>query len=97
MCGICGVIGLGEDDGAKLVDRMARAIHHRGPDASGQFVEGGVALGHKRLSIIDLGGGRHVEAQNADVADAIKRFAPVIIPSCPSYVLRTYGVVGAGG
>ncbi|MCH8083093.1 MAG: asparagine synthase (glutamine-hydrolyzing) [Myxococcales bacterium] len=58
MCGICGVIGLAGEEGTQLVDRMTASIHHRGPDETGQFAEGGVALGHKRLSIIDLGGGQ---------------------------------------
>ena len=58
MCGICGVIGLDRDEGTGLVKEMTTAIHHRGPDATGHFVEAGIALGHKRLSIIDLGGGR---------------------------------------
>ena len=58
MCGICGVIGLAGEEGTRLVDQMTASIHHRGPDETGQFAEGGVALGHKRLSIIDLGGGQ---------------------------------------
>ncbi|MFO1513032.1 MAG: asparagine synthase (glutamine-hydrolyzing), partial [Verrucomicrobiota bacterium] len=36
---------------------MTEAIHHRGPDGDGRFVEREVGLGHRRLSIIDLGGG----------------------------------------
>jgi len=58
MCGICGVIGLAGEEGTQLVDRMTASIHHRGPDETGHFAEGGVALGHKRLSIIDLAGGQ---------------------------------------
>ena len=37
---------------------MTRALAHRGPDDDGYFVEGRVGLGHRRLSIIDLSGGR---------------------------------------
>jgi asparagine synthase (glutamine-hydrolysing) len=49
-------------DGARLADRaqverMIGAIPHRGPDGTGHHIEPGVALGHARLSIIDLGGG----------------------------------------
>ena len=54
MCGICGFVGL-ESPG--LVDRMTDSLDHRGPDDRGTFVDGDVALGHRRLSIIDLGGG----------------------------------------
>ena len=58
MCGICGIFDLGgrpvERD---LLDRMTSALSHRGPDGSGSFVSGRIALGHRRLSIIDLEGG----------------------------------------
>ncbi len=40
-----------------LLRRMTDAIAHRGPDGSGLFAEPGIALGHRRLSIIDLEGG----------------------------------------
>ncbi len=65
MCGICGVVGLAGEEGARLVDRMTASIHHRGPDETGQFAEAGIALGHKRLSIIDLAGG-HQPMHTAD-------------------------------
>ena len=57
MCGICGDVDLlGAPDG-EPVRRMARVLAHRGPDAEGFFVEGPAALGHRRLSILDLSGG----------------------------------------
>ena len=40
------------------ITAMRDVMHHRGPDGAGLFVEGGVGLGHRRLSIIDLEGGR---------------------------------------
>ena len=54
MCGIAGWAGdVGADAGA--LARMCEAIDHRGPDASGQFVvPGKVALGFRRLAVIDL-------------------------------------------
>lgn len=54
MCGICGTVGIQEPG---LIESMTEAIHHRGPDDFGHFVDGDVALGHRRLSIIDLAGG----------------------------------------
>jgi asparagine synthase (glutamine-hydrolysing) len=55
MCGICGEIrwdGQAADVGA--VARMTGAMTSRGPDADGVVAHGPVALGHRRLSIIDL-------------------------------------------
>ncbi len=58
MCGICGVMSV---DGAPveeaLVSAMMHVMKHRGPDGSGIHTSGNIALGHRRLSIIDLGGG----------------------------------------
>ncbi len=60
MCGITGFIDLVE--GISAPDRvtlqsMTDTLVHRGPDADGYFVDDFVALGHRRLSIIDLSGG----------------------------------------
>ncbi len=55
MCGIVGVLqpaGSNRDGGA--LARMLAAIPHRGPDGEGQYIDGPVQLGHRRLSIIDL-------------------------------------------
>jgi asparagine synthase (glutamine-hydrolysing) len=64
MCGIAGFIDMwatgGQRDSAEraqLLDRMCRVITHRGPDDQGTLVKEGVALGMRRLSIIDLAGG----------------------------------------
>lgn len=55
MCGICGLYGhQSSDDLDRTVRRMTQTIAHRGPDGQGTFVGEGVALGHRRLSIIDL-------------------------------------------
>jgi asparagine synthetase B (glutamine-hydrolysing) len=43
---------------ADLLQLMTDVIHHRGPDDGGVFVRGPIALGMRRLSIIDLEGGR---------------------------------------
>ncbi|MDD5368445.1 MAG: asparagine synthase (glutamine-hydrolyzing) [Anaerolineaceae bacterium] len=54
MCGISGIVGTGWQK-AQL-DAMVAALHHRGPDNSGTWVDpsGTAGLGHDRLSIIDL-------------------------------------------
>src|SRR5438128_1004412 len=61
MCGITGFVNqnptLEPDMRASVLDRMCRVIAHRGPDDQGIFVKDGVALGMRRLSIIDLAGG----------------------------------------
>lgn len=57
MCGIAGILGLNKIQSEPLINNMIQAIDHRGPDAEGVYVEDGVALGHKRLSIIDLTNG----------------------------------------
>ncbi|MBW2991625.1 asparagine synthase (glutamine-hydrolyzing) [Candidatus Woesearchaeota archaeon] len=58
MCGICGVWDSEENIEKELIDSMAEALNHRGPDDSGIFVDKNIGLGHKRLSIIDLSTGR---------------------------------------
>lgn len=55
MCGICGYLNLsGAPADAALAGRMARAIAHRGPDGEGTWADGPLALGHRRLAILDL-------------------------------------------
>ena len=56
MCGFTGFTNRIKDDGAVL-GRMMDRIVHRGPDSSGQFIDGDIALGFRRLSIIDLADG----------------------------------------
>ena len=62
MCGIAGFVTQKEfvsdhESAGAVLDRMCRVISHRGPDDQGVFIEGQVALGMRRLSIIDLAGG----------------------------------------
>jgi asparagine synthase (glutamine-hydrolysing) len=54
MCGICGIVDLDGPPERETVRRMAAAIAHRGPDGDGFFFDDGVALGHRRLAILDL-------------------------------------------
>ncbi len=58
MCGIAGFVnrsGLQAD--RAIVECMTATLTHRGPDGDGIYVNGQVALGHRRLSIIDVAGG----------------------------------------
>jgi asparagine synthase (glutamine-hydrolysing) len=59
MCGIAGIIDLRQrrPDRA-LLERMCNAMRYRGPDDEGYYLDRNVALGQRRLEIIDLAGGR---------------------------------------
>ena len=59
---MCGFVGFASakhsaEEAKKVVKQMADLIAHRGPDGEGFYVDDQVALGHRRLSIIDLEGG----------------------------------------
>lgn len=56
MCGIAGRVS-GERVERGLIERMCAALRHRGPDEEGVWVDDGVGLGMRRLSIIDVAGG----------------------------------------
>ena len=56
MCGICGFTGATEAD-LPTLKAMCDVMAHRGPDGEGQYLDDGIALGHRRLSLIDLEGG----------------------------------------
>jgi asparagine synthase (glutamine-hydrolysing) len=58
MCGIAGLMTTGAAPDAALLDRMAAALAHRGPDGQGRHVRDNVGLAQARLAIIDLEGGR---------------------------------------
>src|SRR5262249_28021080 len=54
MCGVCGVLTRGADFGPDALAAMVGRLRHRGPDGQGCHRDGPMALGHRRLSIIDL-------------------------------------------
>ena len=56
MCGFVGFTNHIKDDGT-ILEKMMDRIVHRGPDSAGKFVDNDVALGFRRLSIIDLAEG----------------------------------------
>ena len=60
MCGIAGIIDLGGQRPAPagVVQRMARALVHRGPDEGGFFERPGISLASRRLSIVGLAEGQ---------------------------------------
>ena len=64
MCGICGKLSTGPV-AEEVIRTMTRQLAHRGPDDEGTFVQDGVGLGHRRLSIIDLDTG-HQPMSNQD-------------------------------
>ncbi len=57
MCGIAGGVGNRAPKSDEL-SRQLDSIHHRGPDETGRFLSGGIALGIRRLAIIDVGTGQ---------------------------------------
>jgi asparagine synthase (glutamine-hydrolysing) len=60
MCGITGIFNVnGEPISPVVLRRMTDAIAHRGPDGEGFYSDGFVALGHRRLAIIDLSPAGH--------------------------------------
>ncbi|MDP3298333.1 MAG: asparagine synthase (glutamine-hydrolyzing) [Thermodesulfovibrionia bacterium] len=58
MCGIAGIINISSPPQKSLMEIMCGIMKHRGPDGEGYYMEGPIALGHRRLSIIDLEGGK---------------------------------------
>lgn len=67
MCGIVGVAYRhGEPVPAGLLQRMTDIIAHRGPDSEGQYTDGCVGLGHRRLAIIDLSPAGHQPMASED-------------------------------
>ena len=58
MCGICGILDLrGDRPPDEELEAMSRVLRHRGPDDRGRFFSGPLALGFRRLSIVDLSRG----------------------------------------
>src|SRR5438477_6647652 len=60
MCGIAGIIKLNPQEKVNevLLKRMGDVLQHRGPDDEGFWIQGPVGLAHRRLSIVDVAGGR---------------------------------------
>jgi asparagine synthase (glutamine-hydrolysing) len=75
MCGICGVVQLGGVPrpvvSAEVLDGMTDVMRHRGPSDRGTFVADGVALGARRLSIVDVEGGHQPVASEDGLVWAV--------------------------
>src|SRR4051812_37947924 len=73
MCGIAGIVAthaLRPDDLGRVL-RMRDVLAHRGPDGAGVFVDDRAALGHRRLSIVDLAGGAQPLANEDDTIQVV--------------------------
>jgi asparagine synthase (glutamine-hydrolysing) len=67
MCGIAGILHVaGAPVSPVALRNMTDSIAHRGPDGEGQWIEGHVGLGHRRLAIIDLSPAGHQPMVSAD-------------------------------
>ena len=78
MCGICGFTGAVEAD-LPILKAMCDVMAHRGPDGEGQYTDDGIALGHRRLSLIDLeGGNQPMVRATGDHASAVT--SPALMP-----------------
>ncbi|MGH7210798.1 MAG: asparagine synthase (glutamine-hydrolyzing), partial [Acetobacteraceae bacterium] len=93
MCGLAGVMTRdGRPPDPAVLDRLMAALRHRGPDAEGQHVAGGVALVHTRLSIVDLQTGDQPlfgERGLALVANAEIYNDPALRAAMPEVAFRT--------
>ncbi len=70
MCGIAGIFNKGSAVTRDRIKQMTDAMSHRGPDSEGFYLDGTLALGHRRLSIIDLS-----EAANQPFVDHSGRYS----------------------
>ncbi|MFV0364118.1 MAG: asparagine synthase (glutamine-hydrolyzing) [Suipraeoptans sp.] len=66
MCGFTGFYDASISEKEELIDKMGEQIAHRGPDSKGRFTDDYIALGFRRLSIIDLEGGTQPIHSNDD-------------------------------
>ena len=69
MCGICGIMALATGSGGidrGLLETMTDSIAHRGPNDRDTWIEDGVGLGHRRLSVIDLSAAGRQPMTNED-------------------------------
>lgn len=58
MCGITGLLNFKEPVNRQVIEAMTTSLSHRGPDGDGIFIKDHIAIGHRRLAIIDLATGQ---------------------------------------
>ena len=80
---VCGICGFTKAEGSRAdyatLKAMCDAMAHRGPDGEGRYIADGIALGHRRLSLIDLaGGGQPMVRANGDMQSEL--FAATVSP-----------------
>lgn len=92
MCGICGFTGAKATD-APILKSMCDVMAHRGPDGEGQYLADGIALGHRRLSLIDLANGNQPMVRATAELDAAIS-SPATDPT--SYETGDYAMVFNG-
>ena len=67
MCGIAGIVTFNDTSIRKeTLKGMTDSLYHRGPDDEGYYIDSVIALGHRRLSIIDLSSAGHQPMSNED-------------------------------
>lgn len=72
MCGITGIVNLNKKRvSPDVIKDMTQAISHRGPDDEGIYIDGNIALGQRRLAIIDLSSAGHQPMFNEDKSIAL--------------------------
>ncbi len=96
MCGIAGILNKHVFPTKDQIKGMTDALSHRGPDAEGFYLEGPLAFGHRRLSIIDLSdaanqpfidnSGRYIIVFNGEIYNYAE-----IKPLLGEYQFRTHG------
>jgi asparagine synthase (glutamine-hydrolysing) len=113
MCGIAGLVSLtGRRPDPQRIAGMVATLRHRGPDDQGTFLDGPVALGAARLSIIDVAGGHQpitieggiTVAQNGEIynyielREELQRAGRVFTTVCDTEVIaHLYAVHGIAG
>ena len=92
MCGICGELKFdGQPPDKDIVRRMLAQLERRGPDHEGLYVDGMLAFGHRRLSVIDLS-----VASNQPWVDADNRLALVFNGAIYNYKELRTELIGKG-
>ena len=95
MCGICGFTGATQAD-LPTLKAMCDVMAHRGPDGEGQYLADGVALGHRRLSLIDLANGNQPMVRATGAHDSAVT-SPAVEGSAPgSFTIGDYAIVFNG-